>query len=198
VISPLRGTLVALLGCVAAGCGHRAASPPASAEAPPIILDFDHLQHLTRDATVGTRRVSMVALYANAPDYRPTGSPLRDGLEGIASVDDAARAAVLYLRDYQGTGDARPRDAARGLLQFIAAMEQGDGEFLNFVDSAGKPNATAPSGRRSMSFWAARSIWALGEAHLAFGHHTPRDCKASARHSIAPSLAWRGTSTLGD
>ena len=39
------------------------------------------------------------------PDYRPTGSPARDGSEGIASVDDAARAAVAYLRAYELAGD---------------------------------------------------------------------------------------------
>lgn len=45
--------------------------------------------------------------YAEAPDDRPTGSPARDGYEGIASLDDAARAAVVYLRAYEATGDAR-------------------------------------------------------------------------------------------
>jgi hypothetical protein len=34
--------------------------------------------------------VRVVALYAEAPDDRPTGSPARDGYEGIASLDDFA------------------------------------------------------------------------------------------------------------
>ena len=168
-----RRTLVLLLGCIASGCGRGAPPPPSSTGPLPIVLDFDHLEHLTLDATVGSKPVRVIALYANAPSYRPTGSPQRDGLEGIASVDDAARAAVLYLRAFEETGDMHARDAARGLLQFVASMEQGDGEFLNFVDTTGHPNTSAPSSRKSMSYWAARSIWALGEAHRVFGSAYP-------------------------
>jgi multiple sugar transport system substrate-binding protein len=116
--------------------------------------------------------VRVVSLYAEAPDYRPTGSPKRDGFEGIASLDDAARAAVVYLREYEATGDFRTRDEAVRLLGFVTAMEQGDGEFVNFIDSAGRLNRDAPSSRKSMSYWAARSIWALGEAVRVLG---PRD-----------------------
>ena len=111
----------------------------------------------------------VVSLYANAPDYRPTGSPERDGFEGIASLDDAARAAVVYLREYEATGDVHTRDEAVRLLNFVTAMEQGDGEFVNFIDSAGRLNRGAPSSRKSMSYWAARSIWALGEAVRVLG-----------------------------
>lgn len=161
------------LVCLASGCGRGPVSPPRSAAPPPLALRFDHLQHLGLDATVNRRPVRVVALYATAPDYRPTGSPARDGSEGIASVDDAARAAVLYLRAYEETGDGRTRDEAYGLLQFVAAMEQGDGEFFNFIDTKGRPNRVAPSSRKSMSYWGARSVWALGEAVRVFGRLDP-------------------------
>ena len=117
----------------------------------------------------------VVSLYAEAPGYRPTPSPARDGFEGIASVDDAARAAVVYLREYESTRDPRARDEAVALLHFVAGMEQGDGEFVNFIDSAGRMNLKAPSSRKSMSYWAARAIWALGEAVRVLG---PRDSTA--------------------
>ncbi len=152
---------------------HGAPPAPTSAAPPPLVLNFDHLQHLTRDVVVASRPARAITLYANAPDYRPTGSPQRDGSEGIASVDDAARAAVLYLHAFEESGDPRARDAARGLLEFVASMEQGDGEFLNFVDTTGRPNRTATSSRKSMSYWAARSIWALGEAHRVFRNAYP-------------------------
>ena len=159
--------LVAVLGC------HGAAPAPTSTSPPPVVINFGHLRHLTFNATVASKPVRAIALYANAPDYRPTGSPQRDGLEGIAAVDDAARAAVLYLRAFEETDDPTTRDAALGLLQFVASMEQRDGEFYNFIDTAGRPNTTAISSRKSMSYWAARSIWALGEAHRVFGHSYP-------------------------
>jgi multiple sugar transport system substrate-binding protein len=89
---------------------------------------------------------------------------------------------VVYLRDYEVTGDARSRDEALGLLAFVTAMEQGDGEFVNFIDSTGRLNLKAPSSRKSMSYWAARSIWALGEAVRVLG---PQD---SAVKSMRPTL----------
>ena len=157
---------------VAVGCRRQPealASPPGPS---PLNVRLDYLRHLGLDAVVNGRPVRVVSLYAEAPDYRPTGSPARDGYEGIASLDDAARAAVVYLRAYETTGDARARDEAIGLLGFIVGMEQGDGEFVNFVDAQGRPNRNAPSSRKSMSYWGARSIWALGEAVRVLG---PRD-----------------------
>ena len=147
-----------------ASCGRGSPDRARSSAPPPVRLNFAHLRHLLLDKTVGRMPVRVVALYANAPQYLPSGSPLRDGLEGIASVDDAARAAVLFIRAYEQGGDAQDRAAARGLLQFVVSMEQGDGEFLNFVDTTGRPNRTAASSVKSMSYWAARGIWALGEA----------------------------------
>ncbi len=158
--------LLGLAGIIACG---RAPAPEMSAALPPVVLNYAHLRHLTLPVKGGR----VVALYANAPDYLPSGSPLRDGLEGIASVDDAARAAVAYLRAYEGTGDTVVRNDARALLVFVAGMEQGDGEFINFVDTAGRLNRLAPSSRKSMSYWAARSIWALGEAHRVFSTAYP-------------------------
>ncbi len=153
----------------AAGCSRDLEPVPKGPS--PLAVNLDYLRHLGLDAVVAGRPVRVVALYAEAPDYRPTGSPARDGYEGIASLDDAARAAVAYLRAYEQTGDARARNEALGLLAFVVSMEQGDGEFVNFVDARGRLNRDAPSSRKSMSYWAARSLWALGEAVRVLGPH---------------------------
>jgi len=165
-----RGRLcVIALAALGAAC-HREAAPVAEPRGPaPLRVSLEHLRHLGLNATVGGRPVRAVALYADAPDYRPTASPARDGSEGVASVDDAARAAVVYLREYELTGDAQARDEALGLLAFVGAMEQGDGEFVNFIDASGRPNRAGPTSRKSMSYWAARSLWALGEAVRVLG-----------------------------
>ncbi|MDQ6689636.1 MAG: sugar ABC transporter substrate-binding protein [Gemmatimonadota bacterium] len=174
--------LIALCG-VPTGCGRRAELTAAPRGPVPLAINLAHLRHLGLTAVVRGAPVRAVSLYAEAPDYRLVGSPARDGFEGIASVDDAARAAVVYLRDYELTGDARSHDEALGLLAFITAMEQGDGEFVNFIDSAGRPNLNAPSSRKSMSYWAARSIWALAEAVRVLG---PKD--STQLKSIRPVL----------
>src|SRR6202162_2878000 len=163
--------LFALAG-VPTGCGRRAELTAAPRGPAPLGINLGHLRHLGMIAVVRGQPGRVVSLYAEAPDYRLVGSPARDGFEGIASVDDAARAAVIYLRDYEVTGDVRSHDEALGLLAFITAMEQGDGEFINFIDSTGRLNRKAPSSRKSMSYWAARSIWALGEAVQVLG---PKD-----------------------
>ena len=165
---PIMLTLIALTGLVAA-CRRETEAIAAPRGPSPLAIRLDHLRHLGIDVAVKGKPVRVVSLYAEAPNYRLVGSPARDGFEGIASVDDAARAAVVYLRDYEVSGDVRSRDEALGLLSFITAMEQGDGEFVNFIDSAGRLNLRAPSSRKSMSYWAARSIWALGEAVRVLG-----------------------------
>ena len=162
-------TLLFGVGAIVAGCGRQSESVAAPAGQPPLSVRLDYLHHLGLDAAVNSRPVRVVSLYAEAPDYKPTGSPERDGFEGIASVDDAARAAVAYLRSYETTGDTKARDEALHLLSFVSAMETGDGEFVNFIDAKGRQNLKAPSSRKSMSYWAARSIWALGEAVRVLG-----------------------------
>jgi multiple sugar transport system substrate-binding protein len=152
-------------GCDGAGQRHAPAGPATA----PLQLSLDHLRHLGMDARVNGRPVRVVALYATAPDYRLTGSPARDGFEGIAALDDVARAAIVYLRAYEASGDTLERNEALALLSFVTAMEQGDGEFINFIDENGRPNRTAPTSRKSMSYWAARSIWALGEGVRVLG-----------------------------
>jgi multiple sugar transport system substrate-binding protein len=88
-------------------------------------------------------------------------------------VDDAARAAIVYLRHFERSVDPVSKREALGLLAFIASMEQGDGEFLNFVHEDGTPNRTAPTSRKSFSYWAARALWAMGEAVRVLGPDDP-------------------------
>jgi hypothetical protein len=106
------------------GCDGEARSVAEPAGPAPLRVNLDHLRHLGMDATVNEKPVRVVALYAEAPGYSPTPSPERDGSEGVAAVDDVARAAVVYLRAYEMTGDVHERDEALRLLAFVVAMEQ--------------------------------------------------------------------------
>ena len=158
-------------------CRRQSESIAATPREHPLNVRTDYLAHLGLDATVNERPVRVVSLYAEAPDYKPTGSPERDGFEGIASVDDAARGAVAYLHDYETTGDDRSRNQAVALLNFVASMEKGDGEFVNFIDANGRQNLNAVSSRKSMSFWATRSIWALAEGARVLGPNDSTQAK---------------------
>ena len=167
--------VLAVSGTVA-GC-HRgpASTAPTVHEARPAAITprLDHLRALGLDVKVKGKPQRALALYANAPDYKPAASPERDGSEGIACVDDAARGVVVYLRDYEVTRDPRSRDDAKGLLDFITSMESGNGEFVNFIRFDGSQNETGITSKSAFSYWAARALWALGEAERVLRPHDP-------------------------
>jgi hypothetical protein len=122
------------------------------------LVNFRHLEHLTESIDLGGRRVSIVHIYANFPDYAWVDAK-ESGPEGIACVDDAARAAVLYLRHYELNGGSL--EAARGLLDFVLAMQSDDGEFYNFILADHSINREGRTSYRSFGWWAARGVWSL-------------------------------------
>jgi hypothetical protein len=92
------------------------------------------------------------------------------GFEGVACVDDAARAAVLFCGMWQATGAAWTRRIAERLLRFIAAMQDDSGRFANFIlDWDGRPNLAGPTSAPGGLPWAARALHAFGCGAAALG-----------------------------
>ena len=60
------------------------------------LVNFRHLQHLTERIAFGGDSVDIVHIYANAPAYAWVDAR-ESGPEGIACVDDAARAVVWHV-----------------------------------------------------------------------------------------------------
>ena len=79
-------------------------SGPSAREDFPPIVNFGHLDHLTEKISFQGDSVNIVHIYSNYPDYAWVGAA-ESGPEGIACVDDAARAAVVSLRHYELTKD---------------------------------------------------------------------------------------------
>ena len=163
----LRPWLVApaLLALAAAACdGGTSSNTPPTPTTPETVLriNYAHLDHLGENvSTTGGAPARIVHIYADAPSYAWVG----DSDEGVACVDDAARAAVAYLKAYERTGSADARDKARRLLSFVLAMQAPQGTFYNFVWDAGlRINTTHPNSKAdAFEWWAARAVWALGE-----------------------------------
>ncbi len=128
------------------------------------VVNFGHLEHLTERTKVAGRPVSIVHIYANFPDYEWVEAQ-ESGPEGIACVDDAARAAVLYLRDFELNGGQESLARARGLLDFVLAMQAPDGEFWNFIRADHSVNRDGKTSYKSFGWWAARGVWALGTGY---------------------------------
>jgi len=165
---PLRAALVPLAAFVACRC---MAGGPSQGSAPPAV-NFAHIEHLTERIRLGEDSVDIVHIYANYPDYRWV-SAAESGPEGIACVDDAARAAVLFMRDWEVRNSSASLSRARGLLSFITAMQAPDGEMYNFVLPDHTINREGKTSFKSFGWWAARGLAAMAKGANVFAGRDP-------------------------
>jgi hypothetical protein len=148
-------------------------------EPPPSIFNLAHLDHLLEVVNVDGTTYGIVHIYAEAPNY----DYVHDDDEGAACVDDAARAAVVYLRHFELTGSEASRLKAEALIRFVMYMQTDDGRFFNFVWNTdleinrSHQNSTADE----FGFWAARGVWALGTCARVLKDANPDLSQACAR-----------------
>ena len=122
-------------------------------------VNLAHLNFLLEDVEIAGQLMAITHIYSEYPGYKWVDA----SGEGIAAVDDAARAALVYLTDYELTGDPASLDKARRLLNFVLYMQAEDGEFYNFIhDREGTINQTGNTSFKSSGWWAARAAYALG------------------------------------
>ncbi|MBW4439091.1 MAG: hypothetical protein KME04_18275 [Pleurocapsa minor GSE-CHR-MK-17-07R] len=130
-----------------------------------VVVNLDHLIHLTEPVTIDGQDMAIVHIYSEYPDYEWVD----DADEGLSAVDDVARAAVVYLWEYERTGDASLLEWARRCLDFVQRMQADDGEFYNFVFTReGQINEQGITSYKSLGWWAMRGMWALGEGVRVF------------------------------
>jgi hypothetical protein len=125
------------------------------------LFNLAHLRHLSEEVNLDGQRSAIIHIYADAPAYRWVDA----GEEGIACVDDAARAAVVCLRAYELRRDTTCLHEARSLLRFIMFMQADDGEFYNFLLSDHSINRTGRTSVRSFGWWAGRGVWAMATGY---------------------------------
>jgi hypothetical protein len=123
-------------------------------------LNDKHLQHLIEKRIVEGSEVSIVHIYSEYPEYNFVG----DDDEGIACVDDVARAAVYYLRQFNNYGDSADYHRAIGLLDFILVMQSPSGYFYNFIWDDNSVHKEGPTTVAEANWWSWRALWVLGEA----------------------------------
>jgi hypothetical protein len=131
------------------------------------MVNFQHLQHLTERIVFEGDSVDIVHVYANYPNYEWVDAK-ESGPEGIACVDDAGRAAVVYLRHYELTKDKQSLRHAKELLKFVMKMQAGDGEFYNFIFADHSINRDGQTSFKSFGWWAARGVWCMALGHRIF------------------------------
>ncbi len=145
-------------------------------------VQFSHLEHLTERILFMGDSVDIVHVYANYPDYRWV-SAMESGPEGIACVDDAARAAVVYLRHYELTHTGKSLARVEGLLEFILKMQHPDGLFYNFIFADHSINRTGSTSIKSFGWWTGRAIWSMS-----LGYRLMREERPALAHRLADAI----------
>ncbi len=129
------------------------------------IINLAHLNFLSEQVEIGGAPMILTHIYSEAPKYEWVDA----SGEGIAAVDDVARAAIVYLNFYEATREERALERARACLNFVRSMQAEDGEFYNFVtDRQGTINRDGPTSYKSLGWWALRGMWALARGYAVF------------------------------
>lgn len=133
-----------------------------------MIRQLRRLSRPVARAGVGARAL---AVYAEWQGERFKLRPAAEqGFEGVACLDDAARAAVLYCNIWRRHRFPWARKAAGGMLRFVAFMQDDDGRFVNFIlDWDGRKNRDGASSFPGGLYWTSRAMYALACGSAAFG-----------------------------
>ena len=92
------------------------------------------------------------------------------GFEGVACVDDVARALDVLCPIWTRTRDPEIERWARGMLEFVLWMQGDDGRWWNFIyDWSGARNESGITSATGENFWHARALSGVSHAWLTFG-----------------------------
>ncbi len=122
------------------------------------LVNFSHLEHLSERISLNGDSVNIIRIYADYPSYDWVDA----NNEGITCVDDAARAAAVYLRHYELTKNSTSKMKAKEFLKFVLKLQADDGQFYNFIYADHTINRDGKTSFKSFGWWAARGIWSLG------------------------------------
>ncbi|MBU2574370.1 MAG: hypothetical protein KKH28_09875 [Elusimicrobia bacterium] len=166
------------------------------------LVNLDHLNWLTRmkdglgAVSVYAERDTGTGEYSHV-FAKGAGNKGKE-LEGVACVDDVARAAALVLKYFRLTGDEAVLPRARAYLEFVLYMQASDGTFYNFTYADQSINRKGKTSRKGFDWWTARAMWALGSAYGVFRERDPdfarriRDSLERARPALKPWLKQSG------
>jgi len=106
-------------------------------------IDFNHLKKMTTD--IGMIQFSKI----NQPD-----------IESGYTLDDNARALIVYCQHYALTGDEKDLYYIKKYLRFINLCQQVNGDFKNYVDKYNR--FTIQNWFSNLDDSNGRALWALG------------------------------------
>jgi hypothetical protein len=128
------------------------------------IINTAHLDSLYEEINVDNKTVGIIHIYSEYPDYKWVG----DTDEGIACIDDVARAVVFYIDHYKFYGNESSLFKAKKLIEFIMHMQVDNGFFYNFIFDDYSINREHKNSINEPSWWSWRAMWALSNGYLHF------------------------------
>lgn len=156
----------------------RASRPERPAnEKPAALANLDNLQSL-EFVFPGRDQVQLTgwSIYAEPVNPKNPLGPVRqvgDDDEGFSCVDDVARIALVYLRDFEKTGNPQHARKAKEALKFCLNLEDGNGLFYNFVEKDGAVNSDGHTSFLGLTWWTARAFRALAEGERVLQQSDP-------------------------
>ncbi len=128
------------------------------------LVNTSHLDNLYQKIEIDGKQMGIIHIYANYPEYKYVDAPG----EGIACVDDAARAAIFYMNYYEIKHNSVYLNKVEMLTKFMLYMQSDNGFFYNFISSDFKINKTYKTSVAEPNWWSWRAIWELSEAYNFF------------------------------
>jgi len=129
-----------------------------------VLVIPSHLDHLYEEINVNGKQMAIIHVYCDYPDYKWVEAKG----EGIACIDDVARAAIFYSNYYKTTHDKIFLRKVKLLTEFILYMHDENGYFYNFIDSDYSINKTYKTSIAQPDWWSWRAVWALSETYKLF------------------------------
>ena len=125
-------------------------------------INFDHFNHLYKEIDFKGKKVGIIHIYSEYPDYKFEIEPK----EGFTCVDDVARAIVM-LSTYLKTNrkDEEAFNKLEKLTQFVLLMQHENGYFNNFIWNDFSINTTYKTTVAELNWWSFRALWALESAY---------------------------------
>ncbi|HES60131.1 MAG TPA: hypothetical protein ENO18_06855, partial [Caldithrix sp.] len=133
------------------------------------LVNSSHLDHLYQEITFNNHQAAIIHIYAEYPDYRLREAPG----EGIACIDDVARAVIFYINQYKQSKRLNDLTKSKMLIRFILDMQSENGFFYNFIFNDLSINKTHINSEARADWWTWRALWALAEALPVFSESNP-------------------------
>ncbi len=134
-----------------------------------VLVYPSHLDNLYEEIEVGGKKLGIIHIYSDYPDYKW----IEAKGEGIACIDDVARAAIFYSQYYSSNHERIYLHKVKMLTEFILFMQAQNGYFYNFIEVDYSINKTYKTSVAEPNWWSWRAAWALSETYNLFAQSDP-------------------------